>query len=188
VYGPPTDVEPAEHELEADAVSTKRLQKGLRRLLKGRDLASTTIGQLRSELETLLELEAGALADRSQELKNIVVDHINQMKAKEEVEEEERSRGRPEGIEPVEHQLEADAVSTKRLQKGLRRLLKGRDLASINVRQLRSELETLLELESGALADRSKELKNIIKDHINRMEAKEEVKEEALEEVKEEAL
>merc|ERR1712232_1261701 len=70
VYGPPTDVEPAEHELEADAVSTKRLQKGLRRLLKGRDLASTTIGQLRSELETLLELEAGALADRSQELKN----------------------------------------------------------------------------------------------------------------------
>eukprot|EP00439_Symbiodinium_sp_Y106_P077731 s46_g16.t1 len=83
----------------------ERLQEAVRLLLKGRDLAGTSLKEVRADLEKKFNLSAGSLDSRREKVKQFVAEEISRIQAGEEAAEaepeEEAEQAEEDGEAPV---------------------------------------------------------------------------------------
>jgi len=97
----------------AQALTIGSLKKAMNAVFEGGlDLASTTLGQVRALLETNLGLEAGALEELRDVVKNLLSEKINEMQGVEDDGSDEESQD-----EEMDMQEDADDIKTWPLQK-----------------------------------------------------------------------
>ncbi|CAE7769346.1 glcK [Symbiodinium sp. CCMP2456] len=104
----------ASEPLDRAELPDERLQEAVRLLLKGRDLAGTSLKEVRADLEKKFNLSAGSLDSRREKVKQFVAEEISRIQAGEAEEAEEAGE---EAQEDGEAQEEEEAKEPPKASK-----------------------------------------------------------------------